>query len=83
MNEVRLRTKGEPFKKIILDETDVERTVNIRWNDGYFESFGVRQIRISETLLFIRLWDGGNRYIPLRNVRWYALYPEDHEKEYV
>lgn len=69
-------------KDIIYDETDVDYTISVRWLDGLFESFAARQIRISETLIWLRLKDGANRSIPLSNVRWYAVYPECHEKNY-
>lgn len=66
-------------KKIIRDETDRDFVVAIRWLDGYLESFRARQIRISESLIWLRLKDGKNRNIPLMNVRWYSVYPESHE----
>ncbi len=66
-------------KKIIHDETDLDYDVSVRWLDGYFESFGARQIRISESLIWLRLKNGNNRNIPLKNVRWYSVYPESHE----
>ena len=67
--------------KDTIDETDSEYVIYVRWLDGYFESFGVKQIRISETLIWMRLEGGNNRNIPLRNVRWYSVYPESHEEE--
>ena len=63
----------------IVDETDKEIIVTVRWFDGYLESFRAKQIRAGEALLWLRLKDGKNRNIPLRNVRWYSMYPESHE----
>ncbi len=66
-------------KKKIIDETDKDIVVTVRWFDGYLESFRARQIRAGEALLWMRLESGKNRNIPLRNVRWYSMYPESHE----
>lgn len=66
-------------KEIIEDETDKDIVVTVRWFDGYLESFRAKQIRAGEALLWLRLEDGKNRNIPLRNVRWYSMYPESHE----
>ena len=66
--------------KKISDETDEDFIVFIRWLDGYFESFNARQIRISESLIWLRLNNHKNRNIPLKNVRWYSVYPEIHEE---
>jgi len=60
------------------EETDEDYVIEIRWTDGLFESFNARQIRVSESLLWLRLRDGRNRNIPLQNVRWYSIYPEIH-----
>ena len=71
------------FKKMAkkkYDETDEDFIVSVRWLDGYFESFRARQIRISETLIWLRLKNHKNRNIPLKNVRWYSVYPESHEE---
>lgn len=61
--------------------------VFVRWLDGYLEWFTADEIRISETLITMRLAsehpEAGNRQIPLRNVRWYSIYPEDHEALYL
>ena len=66
--------------KKIHDETDKDYVVSVRWLDGYFESFNARQIRISESLIWLRLKNRNNRNIPLRNVRWYSVHPESHEE---
>jgi len=68
------------MKKKIYDETDKNYEVSVRWIDGYFESFNARQMRISETLIWLRLNNHKNRNIPLKNVRWYSVYPESHEE---
>lgn len=67
-------------KKNITDETDMNYEVSVRWLDGYFESFNAKQIRISKSLIWLRLKNGNNRHIPLINLRWYSVYPESHEE---
>lgn len=54
-------------------------TVNVRWWDGYLESFEASEVRFGSDLLWMRLVDGKNRHIPLRGVRWYSTLPESHE----
>ncbi len=53
--------------------------VFVRWNDGYLEEFEVDEVRFGSDLLWLRLKDGVNRHIPLRQVRWFSVYPESHE----
>lgn len=65
--------------KNIVDETDKDIVVYVRWFDGYLESFRAKQIRFGESLLWMRLKDGKNRHIPVHKVRWYSVYPESHE----
>ncbi|KKM77572.1 hypothetical protein LCGC14_1368710 [marine sediment metagenome] len=66
-------------KENIIDETDKDIVVTVRWFDGYLESFRAKQVRQGEALLWMRLEDNKNRNIPLRNVRWFSMYPESHE----
>lgn len=54
-------------------------TVNVRWNDGYLEAFEAAEVRFGSDLLWLRLSKGGNRHIPLRQVRWFSQNPESHE----
>ena len=65
------------YKKI-KDETDSDIDVYVMWLDGYLETFSARQIRISESKIWIRQTNFQNRNIPLTNVRWYSTYPEIH-----
>ena len=53
--------------------------VNVRWWDGYLEIFECTEVRNGCDLLFLRLKNGGNRHIPLRQVRWFSLSNESHE----
>jgi hypothetical protein len=53
-------------------------TVNVRWWDGYLETFEAVETRFGCDLLWMRLADGGNRHIPLRGVRWWSLSKESH-----
>lgn len=48
-------------------------TVYVRWFDGYYEEFEVKEVRYGSDLLFMRLSNGTNRHIPLRHVRWFGL----------
>jgi hypothetical protein len=53
--------------------------VNVRWWDGYLETFEATETRFGCDLLWMRLADGGNRHIPLRSVRWFSTSVESHE----
>lgn len=53
--------------------------VTVRWFDGYKEDFRCTEIRFCADLLWIRLEDGTNRYIPLRQVRWFGTSIESHQ----
>lgn len=55
--------------------------VTVRWNDGYLEEFKADEVRFGSDLLWMRLVDGKNRHIPLRQVRWFSQTPESHEKD--
>ena len=55
-------------------------TVNVRWWDGYLETFEATEVRFGCTLLWMRLSNGENRNIPLWMVRWYSLSKESHAK---
>lgn len=55
-------------------------SVNVRWHDGYLETFeDVTEARFGSDLLWLRLATGQNRHIPLRSVRWFSLGKESHE----
>lgn len=54
--------------------------VTVRWFDGYMEEFEATEVRFGSDLLFIRLEDGKNRQIPLRQVRWFGMTKESHQK---
>jgi hypothetical protein len=59
--------------------------VNVRWWDGYFETFECEEARAGAYLLWLRLSStksnqNPNRYIPLNQVRWFSIYPESHEE---
>ncbi|SMC38345.1 hypothetical protein [Papillibacter cinnamivorans] len=56
-------------------------TVNVRWHDGYLETFMAQEVRFGSDLLWMRLSDGQNRHIPLRSVRWFSLSKESHAKD--
>lgn len=52
--------------------------VNVRWHDGYLETFEATEVRFGSDLLWLRLSNGQNRHIPLRSVRWFSLGKESH-----
>lgn len=54
-------------------------TVAVRWCDGYMEVFEATEVRFSPDLLWMRLKDGSNRHIPLRQVRWFGTSVESHQ----
>lgn len=58
-----------------------DNTVTVRWWDGYMEEFEASEVRFGSDLLFIRLKDGKNRHIPLRQVRWFGMSQESHQRE--
>jgi hypothetical protein len=60
-----------------MEETKI--TVNVRWNDGYLETFEASEVRFGSDLLWMRLVNGKNRHIPTRQVRWWSTTPESHE----
>ena len=55
--------------------------VTVRWWDGYLETFDATEVRFGCDLLWMRLANGSNRHIPLRQVRWYSTSIESHEPE--
>lgn len=60
---------------------NAEIIVNVRWNDGYLEAFSATQVRFGSDLLWMRLGNGDNRHIPLRQVRWFSTDPESHAQK--
>ena len=55
--------------------------VTVRWWDGYMEEFETTEVRFGSDLLFMRLADGKNRHIPLRQVRWFGMSQESHQEQ--
>lgn len=56
-------------------------TVTVRWFDGYLEAFEATEVRFGSDLLFMRLTNGTNRQIPLRQVRWFGMTEESHQQK--
>ncbi|MDR0918983.1 MAG: hypothetical protein LBM93_06990 [Oscillospiraceae bacterium] len=54
--------------------------VTVRWWDGYIETFEVNEVRAGAYLLWMRLTNGKNRYVPINQVRWYSLEVESHQE---
>jgi len=59
----------------------VKNIVTVRWFDSYLEEFEATEVRFGSDILFLRLADGKNRHIPLRNVRWFGLSVESHQRD--
>jgi len=59
---------------------DKVNIVNIRWFDGYLETFEASDVRFGNSYIWMRLTDGQNRHIPLIQVRWFSLSEESHAK---
>ena len=57
-----------------------KNVVTVRWFDGYLEEFEATEVRFGSDLLWMRLASGKNRHIPLREVRWFSLASESHER---
>lgn len=58
-----------------------DNIVTVRWWDGYMEEFEASEARYGSDLLFLRLKNGKNRHIPLRQVRWFGMSQESHQRE--
>lgn len=54
--------------------------VTVRWFDGYLEEFEATEVRFGSDLLWMRLLNGHNMHIPLRQVRWFGMTVESHQK---
>jgi hypothetical protein len=67
----------EPMAKLIAPPTI---HVSVRWFDSYLEEFEAHEVRFGSDYIWIRLKNGQNRHIPLRNVRWFSVTPESHSK---
>lgn len=63
-----------------LQKENTVNVVNVRWFDGYLETFETTEVRFGNTYLWMRLTDGQNRHIPLHQVRWFSLSVESHAK---
>jgi len=59
---------------------DEKTVVNVRWSDGYLESFECVEVRHGDYLLWLDLGEGRNRHIPLMRVRWFSVNPTSREK---
>lgn len=47
-------------------------TIKVRWFDGYFEKFEARAARSGNSILYIKLVSGEDRWVPLQQVRWFS-----------
>lgn len=63
--------------------------VTVRWWDSYLEQFAAQEVRIGVDLLYLVLAQESpadkpkNRHIPLRQVRWFSVYPPTQEPKRV
>jgi hypothetical protein len=75
----QLRAVGDTPGPSTLDyEGETVNIVNVRWWDGYLETFEATEVRAGCDLLWMRLSNGANRNIPLRGVRWWSTSIESH-----
>jgi len=58
---------------------DQTKKVNVRWNDGFLESFECCEARIGSDYLWMHLVNGQNRWVPTRGIRWFSMYPDSKE----
>lgn len=73
-----LNQSGKTGRQAESDKQKVN-VVTVRWWDGYKEDFRATEIRFGSDLLWMRLEDGANRHIPLRQVRWFGTSIESHQ----
>ena len=82
-------TEGAPSPKYRIptppplkpkDEQGIN-TVTVRWFDSYLEEFEATEVRFGSDILFLRLADGKNSHIPLRQVRWFSMSIESHQRD--
>lgn len=62
-----------------VNEKKEVNIITVRWFDGYKEDFRATEVRFGSDLLWMRLEDGNNRHIPLRQVRWFGTSIESHQ----
>ena len=62
-----------------MNESKKVNIVTVRWWDGYKEDFNATEVRFGSDLLWMRLENGQNRSIPLRQVRWFSTSIESHQ----
>lgn len=55
------------------------RVVNVRWFDGYLETFEVVNFRSGSDYIWVELSNGSNRWIPVQYVRWFSVCPDIKE----
>ena len=48
------------------------KTLSVRWFDGYYEQFTASEIRNGGYMLWCKLPDSQERWIPLTQVRWFS-----------
>lgn len=83
------RSEGAPSPKYRIPtppplkpkNKQIVNTVTVRWFDSYLEEFEATEVRFGSDILFLRLTDGKNRHIPLRQVRWFSMSVESHQRE--
>ena len=82
-------TEGAPSPKYRIptppplkpkDEQGIN-TVTVRWFDSYLEEFEATEVRFGSDILFLRLEEKKNRHIPLRQVRWFSMSIESHQRD--
>ena len=55
-----------------LKEKDMKK-VCVRWFDGYYEEFNAEAVRAGNSYLWMKLQDGKNRWLPIKEIRWFSI----------
>lgn len=49
------------------------KKVRVRWFDGYYEEFECKEVRAGNHILWMKLSDGENRWLPNKEIRWFSI----------
>jgi len=76
---IEVLKKEAAFYKEEAEQKEKLNIVTVRWWDGYMEVFEATEVIFGSDLLWMRLKDGNNRHIPMRQVRWFGTSIESHQ----
>lgn len=81
LDETLARESGGRERSAGTQRGEMVNVVTVRWFDSYLEEFEATEVRFGSDILFLRLADGKNRHIPLRQVRWFGMSIESHQRK--